>query len=77
MIKLKEKTFSDRLKELRREMKMSQIELAKKVGFSVVSISKFETGTFEPRMFTLIIFAEFFNVSIDYLTGITDERKRY
>jgi Helix-turn-helix. len=40
------------------------------------TISRYETGTRDPKLDTLIEFADFFKVSTDYLLGRTDNRKR-
>ncbi len=63
-------TFGERLKNLRKEKHIGQIELAKqiKVGKSVISL--WENDICEPTLSKLIAIAKFFNVSIDYLAGI-------
>ena len=63
-------TFGDRLRQLRKEKNMGQIELAKnlQVGKSVVSL--WETNQCEPTLSKLISIARFFNVTIDYLAGL-------
>ncbi len=62
-----------RLKELREEAGLSQIALAKATNTSQRNISRWENGENEPTMSFLIELAKFFNVSIDYLTGYTDD----
>ena len=56
-----------RLKELRKARKISQTRLAIELNISQNSISRYETGEREADYATLIAFADFFNVSIDYL----------
>ena len=63
-------TFSERLKELRTEKGIGQVELAKNLGVSKGIISLWETGLREPKLSNLIAIAKFFNVTIDYLAGI-------
>ena len=63
-------TFPDRLRQLRKNTKLSQVELAKIINVSNGSISKWETGERQPDYATLKSLAEFFNVSTDYLIGI-------
>ena len=63
-------TFGERLKSLRLEKKLGQIELAKKIGVGKSIISLWETNTCEPTLSKLIILSKFFNVSIDYLAGL-------
>lgn len=65
-------TFSVRLKELRREYGVGQVELAKNIGVSKGIISLWENGLREPSMSNLIALAKFFSVSVDYLVGLTD-----
>ncbi len=62
--------FKDVLKELRLEKKLGQVELAKKIGVSKGVISLWENGLREPNMYSLIVLAKFFNISIDELVGL-------
>lgn len=61
-----------KLKELREKNKVSQIKLQMDTGIEQALISKYENGKRVPPTETLIIFAEYFNVSIDYLIGRTE-----
>lgn len=61
-----------RLKELRKKKRMSQVALAMALNMSQNSISRYETGEREADYETLIAFADFFNVSVDFLLGRTD-----
>ena len=65
-----ENVFGIRLKELRQEKEMGQVELAKELGVSKGVISLWENGFREPGMHSLIIIAKYFSVSIDYLVGL-------
>ena len=62
--------FKDNLKELRQEKNLGQVELAKAIGVSKGVISLWENGLREPTMCSLIILAQFFNISIDELVGL-------
>lgn len=64
--------FAERLKELRCEANIGQVELAMRIGVSKGIISLWENGLREPSMSNLIALARFFGVSIDYLVGLTD-----
>ena len=64
--------FKERLKELRIEKKLSQAELAKELKVSQRSISSWETGFREPDFKTLSRIALFFDVTTDYLLGLSD-----
>jgi len=61
-----------RLKELRKKKKISQVRLAIELDLAQNSISRYESGAREADYRTLIAFADFFNVSLDYLLGRTD-----
>ena len=67
-----ENKFALRLKELRQERGIGQIELAKKLEVSKGIISLWENGLREPNMYYLIKLAKFFCVTIDYLVGLED-----
>lgn len=64
-----------RLKLLRKQKHMSQLSLAMKLNTTQMSISRYETGKREPDLKTLILIADFFDVSIDYLLERTDNPK--
>jgi len=61
-----------RLKELRKSRNISQVRLAIELNISQNSISRYETGEREADYKTLIALADYFNVSIDYLLGRTE-----
>lgn len=62
-----------RLKELRKKRHLSQITLAMELNMNQNSISRYENGEREADYATLIAIADYFNVSIDYLLGRTDD----
>lgn len=61
-----------RLKELRKKKHISQVGLAMALDMNQNSISRYENGEREADYKTLIAFADFFNVSVDYLLERTD-----
>lgn len=65
-------TFGERLKDLRKEKNLGQVELAKNLKVSKAIISIWENNLNEPRLSYLITIANYFNVSIDYLAGRED-----
>ena len=65
-----ENIFYERLKELRIEKGVGQIELAKAINVSKGIISLWENGLREPKLSNLIALANFFDVSLDYLAGL-------
>jgi transcriptional regulator with XRE-family HTH domain len=64
-----------RLKELRKQKKISQVKLAMDLNMSQNTISRYETGEREADYKTLIQIANYFDVSIDYLLERTDNPK--
>lgn len=64
-------TFADKLKELRTNKKLSQTELAEKLGVSRGSISFYENGERTADIDFVYKAAQFFNVSADYLLGLS------
>lgn len=61
-----------RLKELRKQNNITQLKLAMDLNISQNSISRYETGERQADYTTLILFADYFNVSLDYLLERTD-----
>ena len=61
-----------RLKELRIKRGISQLKLAMDLSMNQNSISRYETGVREADYSTLVKFADYFQVSIDYLLERTD-----
>lgn len=64
-----------RLKELRKERHISQVRLAMDLAVNQNTISRYENGINEPDLKTLIVIADYFDVSVDYLPGRTDNRR--
>lgn len=61
--------FGDRLKELRIKRGLNQEQLAQQLGISSSSISMYERNQREPNFETEEMFADFFNVDLNYLRG--------
>ena len=64
--------MQNNLRKLRKERGLTQIGLQMKTGIEQALISKFETGERIPPTDALIILADFYNVSIDYILCRTD-----
>ena len=64
-----------RLKELRTKKGISQLRLATELNTTQNTISRYETGEREPGIDELIKIADYFNVSVDYLIGRTEDPK--
>lgn len=63
------KTFSDNLKFLREEKKITQKEISKYLEISANSYQRYEYGTREPDLLTLKQISCYFNVPADFLLG--------
>ena len=66
-----------RIRDLREDKDMTQTQIAKVLGMSQTGYSKYETGENDIPTAILIKLANFYNTSIDYLLGETDNPKRY
>ena len=64
--------FSQRITELRHLKGISRNKLAKDLHIAPVSLAKYEAGIKFPKLTTIVNMAEYYNVSLDYLFGITD-----
>lgn len=65
--------FNKRLKQLRKEKKLTREQLAEKLDITYYALSKYETGDRQPDYQTLKKIADFFDVSTDYLLGRSDD----
>ena len=63
----------DRLRLLRESSKLNQAELAERLGIGELQIWRYENGETEPKGMIVAKIAVFFNVSTDYLLGVSDE----
>lgn len=68
--------FGDRLYNLRRDAGLSQADVAKKVGVTNKSVSKWETGASKPSTNVLRKLSSLFNISIEELLTLREEKKR-
>ncbi len=64
----------NRIKQLREENNITQIQLAKKLNKTQQTISLYENGTNEPDLDGYIILSKLFNCSIEYVAGKSDIR---
>lgn len=65
--------FSERLKELRKQAHLTQVELASKLGIVQSSYADWERGKKKPTQDNLVKIAQVLNVSVDYLVGNSEE----
>ena len=61
--------FKDRLRGLRCERRMTQVELAKKAGVSAATVGNWENGENYPTLTVAITLADVLGVSLDVLAG--------
>ena len=67
-------SFSLRIKELREERGLSQAKLAKELGVGTGSVGMWESTQEIPPVKKLLVIADYFGVSLDYLVGRSDVR---
>lgn len=68
-------TFSERLVFLQKERHLTKTDIQKALGLSRATYFRYEHGERFPTYENLLQFADFFNVSLDYLAGRTDNPK--
>ena len=64
--------FSERLVQLRASKHLSQSVVAENVKVTTRAYQYYEYGEKEPKLSTLVRMADYFDVSLDYLTGRTE-----
>jgi len=65
--------ISEILKGLRKESGLTQMQLAEKLHIGQATIACYENGNREPHLINLLAYADFFECSVDYLLGRTDD----
>ncbi len=65
--------FAERMKELRSEKGITQVQIAAAIGVSKGLISLWENELREPTLSNLIALADFYDVSLDFLAGRTQD----
>ena len=63
--------FSEKIRQLRKDRQLTQAEVAKEVGLSARGYQDLELGA-KPRYDALLHIADFYDVSVDWLMGRTD-----
>ncbi|MCL1895019.1 MAG: AMP-binding protein [Clostridiales bacterium] len=67
------KKLGERLRALREGARLSQTKVAEFAGTNQSSVNRYESGQTSPPLVTLLWYAEFFDVSMDYIFGRADE----
>jgi len=70
-------SFSERLIELRISRKLTQKQVYESLGMSAIGYQRYEYGDREPAYQNLIALADYFDVSLDYLVGRSDDPGRH
>ncbi|MBQ9079555.1 MAG: helix-turn-helix transcriptional regulator [Clostridia bacterium] len=68
--------FYQRLRDMRNDRDKTQEDIAKILGTARQQYAKYETGAQELPMHHFITLAKYYNVSLDYLAGLTDTPKK-
>lgn len=68
-----QKILSQRLRECRKRGNYTQREVSIYCDLTEKAYQNYELGTHEPKLSIIMRIAEFYNVSIDYLVGLTDD----
>lgn len=66
------KEVAERLRHLRESVKLSQVKMAEIVGVKQSSLNRYELNQASPTFETLTRYADYFDVSLDYIFGRTD-----
>ncbi len=67
------KEVAERLRRLRESVKLSQVKMAEIVGVKQSSLNRYELNQASPTFETLTRYADYFDVSMDYIFGRTDK----
>lgn len=70
-------SIAKRLHDLREDHDETQKDIAWLLGLPPARISEWESGKYTPRIDTLIVLADHWSVSIDYIAGVTNNPQRY
>ena len=69
--------FSERIIQLKLNKKLLQKDIANAIGVTARNYQRYEKGEQQPTLPIVIKLADYFDVSIDYLVGRSDDPKRY
>ena len=70
-------TFPERILELKKSRNLLQKDIANSVGITIRNYQRYEKGQAQPTLPVLYKLADYFDVSLDYLVGRSDDPKRY
>lgn len=64
--------YNNRIRQLREDRDLRQIDVAEKTGIDQRTLSNYETGKTNPDSYAIIKLSQFYGVSCDYLLGVTE-----
>lgn len=67
--------MGNKLKNLRKQRRLTQKQVADRIGLAISAVSSYEAGTRYPSYDILIKLARIYHVSTDYLLGMTDKKE--
>lgn len=67
--------FNQKARALREDNNMTQDEVAAKIGVSRVTVNRYENDKFDMKLTYAIKLAKLYNISLDYIAGLTDTPK--
>ena len=67
-------TTAERIRALREDADLSQTEVAKIINSAQTTYSDYETGKVRIPIDTLIILAKYYNVDVNYISGVTNKK---
>ena len=66
-----------RLQDLREDRDLKQVEIAELLETTQKQYSRWETGEYQIPLDKIVHLAKFYNVSLDYLAGLTNDKRKY
>ena len=69
-------TLGERVRNLREDAELNQTQLASAINVTQRKISYIECGRYEPSLSDIVALCKFFNVSSDYLLGLTNTKNQ-
>ncbi|MCM1114543.1 MAG: helix-turn-helix domain-containing protein [Clostridium sp.] len=65
--------FNQRAKNLREDLDLTQEQIAELLNVSRVTVNRYENDKYDMKLTYAIELAKIYNVSLDYIAGLTDE----
>ncbi|MCH5324180.1 MAG: helix-turn-helix transcriptional regulator [Eubacterium sp.] len=67
----------NRIRDLREDRDLTQVQCAKMLYVSKNTYIRYERGEIEPKFDVIIRMAKFYDVSVDYIAGLTNDKRKY